>query len=81
MMDGFKTHWQLTEGQGLWFTGTLAWIKRNKGIETGTARPIPLLDAGKMRIVEEGDLPLARAKQVSAAVPKRARVPAPKVRW
>ena len=28
MIDGLRT--QLTEGQGRWFTGTLAWIKRHK---------------------------------------------------
>ena len=77
MMDGLKT--QLTEGLGLWFTGTLEEIKRHnlaKGLKRERQDPYlgkQLAKGGN----EEDDLLLARTKPVPAAAPKRARVPAP----
>ena len=82
IMDGLKT--QLTEGQRLWLTGTLGWIKKHNWIDIGTARPIPRLAGGKRRkadIVEEDDLPHALAKQVPAAASKIVRGTAPEASW
>ena len=80
IMDGLKT--RLTEDQRLWLTGTLAWIKKHKWIETGTARPIPRarLAGGKRRkadIVEERRL----TTQVPGAASKNVRGTAPEASW